>query len=126
MATRTLNEDRGGTMKLPPSWTPNVGDEIAKPYFQTLQHFLAKERAQHQVFPPELRVFTALELTPFDGVRVVILGQDPYHDVGQAHGLAFSVLPVVKLPGSLRNIFKELLDDVGSTMPKHGCLIPWA
>ena len=113
-------------MKLPPSWIPIIGDEWTKPYFVAVKKFLAAERAQHQVFPPEDRVLTALERTPFDGVRVVILGQDPYHDVGQAHGLAFSVLPGVRLPGSLRNIFKELKDDLGCTMPKHGCLISWA
>ena len=113
-------------MKLLPPWNPIVGDELTKPYFVALKKFLAVERAQHQVFPPEDRVFTALTLTPFADVRVVILGQDPYHDVGQAHGLAFSVLPGVSLPGSLRNIFKELKDDVGCPMPTHGCLIPWA
>ena len=113
-------------MILPESWTPIVGDESTKPYFVSLQKFLAAERAQHHVFPPEVRVFTALELTPLEDARVVILGQDPYHDVGQAHGLAFSVLPGVKLPGSLRNIFKELKGDIGCTMPKHGSLIPWA
>ena len=109
-------------MELPPSWMPVLGDELSKPYFLTLQEFLESERAAHQIFPSSDCVFAAFELTPFDAVRVVILGQDPYHDVGQAHGLAFSVQPGVKLPASLRNIFKEL----GGTMPKHGCLTPWA
>ena len=113
-------------MELPSSWTPILGDEQTKPYFHDLQQFLDAERAQHQVFPSDDRIFTALELTPFDAVRVVILGQDPYHDVGQAHGLAFSVLPGVKLPASLRNIFKELHDDIGCAMSTHGCLISWA
>ncbi|MBI1832929.1 MAG: uracil-DNA glycosylase [Planctomycetes bacterium] len=113
-------------MQLPPSWMPIVGDELAKPYFRDLQQFLDRERVDHQVFPPADRVFTALELTPFEAVRVVILGQDPYHDDGQAHGLAFSVLPGVKPPASLRNIFKELHDDVSCSIPKHGCLVPWA
>jgi uracil-DNA glycosylase len=113
-------------LRLPISWSLLLGDELTKPYFHDLRQFLAAERAQHQVFPPDDRVFTALELTPFDAVRVVILGQDPYHDVGQAHGLAFSVLPGVKLPASLRNIFKELHDDIGCATPTHGCLISWA
>jgi uracil-DNA glycosylase len=113
-------------MILPAAWMPIVGGELTKPYFQDLLQFLKAERTQHQVFPPEERIFTAFELTPFERVRVLILGQDPYHNVGQAHGLAFSVLPGVKLPGSLRNIFKELNADLGCTVPKHGCLIPWA
>jgi uracil-DNA glycosylase len=113
-------------MQSPASWTPIIGDELTKLYFHDLQQFLKIERAQHQVFPDEERVFAAFELTPFEQVRVVILGQDPYHDVGQAHGLAFSVLPGVKLPGSLRNIFKELSSDLGCAAPKHGCLTSWA
>jgi uracil-DNA glycosylase len=113
-------------MKIPAAWKKVVGSELTKPYFTLLQEFLTEERKQHQVYPPEERVFTALQLTPFEQVRVVILGQDPYHNAGQAHGLAFSVLPGVRLPGSLLNIFKELKDDVGCTRPKHGCLIPWA
>src|SRR5256885_661882 len=111
---------------LPASWKKVVGNELTKPYFEKLKEFLTQERKQHQVFPPEERVFKALELTPFDEVRVVILGQDPYHNVGQAHGLAFSVLPGVRMPGSLLNIFKELHDDVGCKKPKHGCLVTWA
>jgi len=113
-------------MILPPNWTGVVGDEITKPYFHDLQEFLATERAQHQIFPPENHVFSAFELTPFDQVRVVILGQDPYHDVGQAHGLCFSVLPGVKVPASLRNIFKELKADLDYSIPQHGCLSSWA
>lgn len=113
-------------MILPAAWIPIIGDELTKSYFHDLQQFLTVERAQREVFPPEDRVFAALDLMPFEQVRVVILGQDPYHDVGQAHGLCFSVLPGVKLPGSLRNIFKELKDDLGGTAPKHGCLISWA
>lgn len=113
-------------MILADSWKP-IGDaDVKKPYFEKLRQFLRAERAQHQVFPPDEKVFAAFELTPFDHVRVVILGQDPYHDVGQAHGLAFSVLPGVKLPGSLRNIFKEMTADLGHATPTHGCLIPWA
>src|SRR5437660_8493254 len=114
------------TMQLPPSWLPIVGDELDKPYFCDLQQFLAAERGSHPIFPADEHVFAAFDMTPFDSVRVVILGQDPYHDVGQAHGLAFSVLPGVKLPASLRNIFKELKGDVGIEPPKHGCLLSWA
>src|ERR1043165_2328626 len=111
---------------LPASWQPTVGDELTKPYFEKLKQFLAKERKEHQVFPPEDRVFAALQFTAFQDVRVVILGQDPYHDDGQAHGLCFSVLPGVAIPASLRNIFKELHDDLGCTKPTHGCLVSWA
>jgi uracil-DNA glycosylase len=113
-------------MQLPPAWVPIIGDELAKPYFHQLEEFLALERQQQQVFPRAEHIFAALELTPFEQVRVVILGQDPYHGVGQAHGLSFSVLPGVKAPGSLRNIFKELADDLGCSIPKHGCLLSWA
>jgi uracil-DNA glycosylase len=113
-------------MKLPAAWKEVVGDELAKPYFQELEAFLTEERQQGDVFPPDEQVFTALELTPFSDVGVVILGQDPYHGKGQAHGLSFSVLPGVKPPPSLKNIYKELQDDVGCSPVKHGCLIPWA
>ena len=113
-------------MILPASWMPILGPELTKSYFRDLQDFLTLERANHKVLPLEDRVFAALDLTPFEQVRVVMLGQDPYHDVGQAHGLCFSVPPGVKLPGSLRNIFKELNDDLGGRAPKHGCLISWA
>jgi uracil-DNA glycosylase len=113
-------------MILPASWMPILGPELTKSYFRNLQDFLTLERAKYQVFPLEDRVFAALDLTPFEQVRVVVLGQDPYHGVGQAHGLCFSVPLGVKLPASLRNIFKELKDDVGGSAPKHGCLISWA
>jgi uracil-DNA glycosylase len=111
---------------LPNSWAPIIGVEVSKPYCRALKDFLASERAIYQVYPAEQNVFASFDLTPPESVRVLILGQDPYHDVGQAHGLAFSVLPGVKLPASLRNIFKELHDDLGVPRPKHGCLIPWA
>lgn len=114
------------SMSLPESWQAVVGDELRKPYFRTLETFLAGERAAHQVFPPEDEVFTALELTPFDAVKVVILGQDPYHDDGQAHGLSFSVKPGIKVPPSLVNMYKELQADLGVAAPKHGYLVRWA
>ena len=105
---------------IPESWQGIVGDEVRKPYFQTLEQFVAEERKSHLVFPPEGEVFTALRLTPYPDVKVFILGQDPYHDVNQAHGLAFSVRPGVTPPPSLKNIFKELQADLGGRMPNNG------
>lgn len=111
---------------LPAAWRPFLGAEIEKPYFQGLQRFLAEERQSHQVFPPEAEVFSAFALTPPDRVRVLLLGQDPYHDDGQAHGLCFSVRPGIRPPPSLVNIYKELESDVGFRRPKHGYLASWA
>ena len=111
---------------LPPGWKPQLDAELRKPYFASLDAFLAAERATHQVFPAPENVFRALALTPFEQVKVVILGQDPYHDDGQAHGLAFSVLPGVKSPPSLVNMFKELESDLGVPRPTSGFLEPWA
>lgn len=113
-------------MILPPSWRDAVGDEFGKPYFSKLTSFLAEERAASQVFPPEDEVFTALDLVPFDDAKVVILGQDPYHDDGQAHGLSFSVKPGIKTPPSLVNMYKELESDLGYPRPSHGNLVHWA
>lgn len=103
-----------------------MGDELEQPYFGKLTAFLKEERREHTVYPPEPEVFQALESTPYHQVRVLILGQDPYHGEGQAHGLAFSVCPGVKPPPSLVNIFKELRDDLGCTIPDNGYLMPWA
>jgi uracil-DNA glycosylase len=114
------------SLKLPRPWQPVVGEELDKPYFHKLRDFLDKERAHHKVFPPQDKVFSALELTPYENVSVLIVGQDPYHDDGQAHGLAFSVMPGVAPPPSLRNIFKELRDDLGCRIPNNGYLVPWA
>ena len=111
---------------LPASWRPVLGAETEKPYFQEFRRFLAEERRTHQVFPPEGEVFSAFELTPFESVRVLLLGQDPYHDDGQAHGLCFSVRPGVRPPPSLVNIYKELATDVGFRRPDHGYLASWA
>lgn len=108
------------------SWQAQLGDEFEKPYFQNLTEFVERERHETIVYPPEDQVYNALETTPFEGVKVVILGQDPYHGAGQAHGLSFSVLPGVKPPPSLRNIFRELKEDLGITPPNHGCLQAWA
>ncbi len=113
-------------MPIPESWLPVVGDEQNKPYYKELYRFVSEERRKYSVYPPSQDVFTALRYTPFDQVRVMIIGQDPYHEEGQAHGLAFSVLPGVTPPPSLLNIFKELHNDVKFRIPNNGCLIPWA
>src|SRR5262249_13792287 len=114
------------TPPIPAVWQPILHSETEKPYYQQLQQFLAEERRNHTVFPPEQEVFTALELTPYDRANVLLLGQDPYHDDGQAHGLAFSVRPGVPPPPSLANMFKELKSDVGFRIPNNGYLAPWA
>jgi uracil-DNA glycosylase len=111
---------------LPPSWARALADEIAKPSFRELDDFVAAERAEGQVYPPNEATFRAFELTPFDEVNVVLLGQDPYHGPGQAHGLALSVMPGVPIPPSLANMFKELATDRGCRVPDNGCLEPWA
>lgn len=109
-----------------PSWKSRLGDELDKPYFHALRDFVDQERARATVYPPEGEVFAALERTPFEQVKVLILGQDPYHGAGQAHGLAFSVRPGVRPPPSLVNIFKELRDEMGCPVPPHGSLLRWA
>ena len=102
-------------------------DEFTKPYMVELKKFLQHEYAKHKViYPKGDEYFAALNLTPFEKVKVVIVGQDPYHGPGQAHGLAFSVRPGVRFPPSLQNIFKQLKTDVGCEIPKSGSLIPWA
>ena len=107
-------------------WNPVLRAELAKPYWEPLQKFVADERTQHTVYPPSDEVFSALYLTPFADVKVLILGQDPYHGPRQAHGLCFSVRPGIERPPSLVNIFKELHDDLGLQPPNHGCLEGWA
>jgi uracil-DNA glycosylase len=111
---------------LPGSWASVLAQETGKKYFNALIEFVNQERETSTVFPTEEDVFKALDLTPFEQVRVVILGQDPYHDEGQGHGLCFSVQPGVKPPPSLANIFKELKADQGHDIPSHGHLIRWA
>jgi uracil-DNA glycosylase len=111
---------------LPQSWSDGLADEIRMPYFQKLQRFVGEQREHHTVFPQEKDVYAAFFLTPFTKVRVLVLGQDPYHDEGQAHGLCFSVKPGIPLPASLRNIFAELHDDLGCRVPNNGYLAPWA
>ncbi len=107
-------------------WNPVLRGELAKPYWAELQQFISTERARTTVYPPHDEVFAALHLTPFAEVKVVILGQDPYHGSGQAHGLCFSVRDGVPPPPSLVNIFKELQTDLGIDPPSHGCLDAWA
>jgi uracil-DNA glycosylase len=111
---------------LPPDWKAVVGDELHKPYFKELERFVDEERRKHQVYPPEENVFNAFKFTPYKSMKVLLLGQDPYHDHGQAMGLAFAVEPGVRPPPSLVNMFKELHDDLGCRIPNNGCLIPWA
>jgi uracil-DNA glycosylase len=111
---------------LPESWRKVLAQEVDKPYFAELTEFVAAERAEHQVFPPENEVFAALEATPYEDVKVLVVGQDPYHDDGQAHGMCFSVRPGVRVPPSLRNIYKELGTDLGLKVPDNGYLMPWA
>ncbi len=112
--------------QIPDDWQEVLAAEFDKPYFTELRAFVERERESHTVFPPERDVFRALHLAPFDSVRVMVLGQDPYHDEGQAHGLCFSVRPGVPIPPSLRNIFKELHSDVGVPPPATGYLEKWA
>ncbi len=108
------------------AWRSVLAEEIAKPYFQDLLAFVAQERESQTIFPPESEMFTAFSLTPPDRVKVLILGQDPYHDQGQAHGLSFSVKPGIKPPPSLKNIFVELNSDLGLPRSKQGDLTAWA
>jgi uracil-DNA glycosylase len=107
-------------------WNPVLRGEFEKPYWQELQRFVAEERARGAVYPAHEDVFAALHLTPYAEVRVLILGQDPYHGPGQAHGLCFSVQEGVPAPPSLVNILKELETDIGCPRPEHGCLDTWA
>jgi len=107
-------------------WNPVLKAELSKPYFTELQTFVAAERRKHQVYPAEHNVFAALHTTSYADTRVLILGQDPYHGEGQAHGLAFSVQQGVSIPPSLRNIHAELREDIGVSTPAHGCLTAWA
>ena len=108
------------------SWKHVLNDEFEKPYFSELRRFLQAEKALGKtIYPPGSLIFNAFNSTPFDKVRVVILGQDPYHGAGQAHGLCFSVQHGVKPPPSLVNMYKELKDDVGFSIPTHGCLQKW-
>lgn len=113
-------------VKIEPSWKRVLAAEWDKPYFKSLTDFVRTEYGSKQCFPPARRIFAAFDACPFEDVKVVILGQDPYHDVGQANGLSFSVNPGMPLPRSLVNIFRELHDDIGCPMPVDGDLSRWA
>ena len=115
------------SIKLDESWRAPLNGEFQQPYMQDLKRFLESEKAQgKRIFPKGAEYFRALDLTPLDTVKAVILGQDPYHGEGQAHGLCFSVRPGVRTPPSLINIYKELKSDLGITPPRHGFLEHWA
>ena len=114
-------------IRLEPSWKARIGDWLQRPEMRELSAFLRQRKAAGaRIYPPGPQIFAAFDATPFDAVKVVILGQDPYHGPGQAHGLCFSVLPGVPVPPSLANIFKELDADLGIAPSDHGCLLPWA
>jgi uracil-DNA glycosylase len=108
------------------SWKEQLIDEFSQSYFSALKNFLVEELNSNVVYPPGKKIFAAFDRTPFDKVKVVILGQDPYHGEGQAHGLCFSVPPGIPSPPSLKNIFKELHNDLGLPVPSHGNLEQWA
>jgi uracil-DNA glycosylase len=111
---------------LPADWRTVLAGELKQPYFRQLKAFVDKEREEHTVYPPEADVFNAFRYTPYEQVKVLLLGQDPYHGPGQAHGLAFSVRPGVKPPPSLVNMLKELHNELGCRIPNNGYLVPWA
>ncbi len=115
------------TMMLEKSWRSLLDQEVNKPYIAQLKHYLEREIEEGKVvYPPMEEVFAAFRYAPFEKVKVVIIGQDPYHGPQQAEGLSFSVKPGVKIPPSLKNIYRELVDDVGISMPTHGSLMKWA
>jgi uracil-DNA glycosylase len=119
-----MTDDR---IRLHPSWKSRLATEFAAPAMQALREFLVAAKADgRRIYPPGSLIFSALDHTPFDAVKVVILGQDPYHGPGQAHGLSFSVPPGVPPPPSLLNIFAEIERDLGFPRPRHGCLHYWA
>ncbi|MCQ2959704.1 MAG: uracil-DNA glycosylase [Bacteroidales bacterium] len=112
--------------KIEESWKKVLLDEFNKPYFQTLKNFLVEEKKKYTVYPAGSNIFNAFAYTPFDNVKVVIIGQDPYHGPGQAHGLSFSVPEGIQKPPSLQNIFKEIHEDLGKDIPESGNLERWA
>lgn len=107
-------------------WAEVLDEEFEKPYYKELREFLKHAYASERVYPPMEDIYNALRVTPYASTKVVILGQDPYHGPGQAHGLSFSVRPGVQPPPSLLNIFKEMESDIGCVRPNHGCLLGWA
>lgn len=107
-------------------WQNYLQDEFAKDYYTSLRKFLITEYKNYKIFPDMYEIFNCLNYTSFSETKVVIIGQDPYHEEGQAHGLSFSVKPGISIPPSLYNIYKELKDDLGCFIPNNGCLVPWA
>ncbi|KAF1015070.1 MAG: Uracil-DNA glycosylase [Stenotrophomonas maltophilia] len=121
------DEQATPAIQLEPSWKAHVGDWLLQPQMRDLSRFLRERKAAGAaVFPPGPQIFAAFDATPFEQTKVVVLGQDPYHGRGQAHGLSFSVMPGVPVPPSLLNIYKEIEADLGIARPDHGCLLPWA
>ena len=114
------------TVTIEPSWQAHLQKEFDKPYFENLIAFVKQEYAHYTVYPPGKLIFNAFNLCPFDKIKVVLIGQDPYHEPGQAHGLCFSVNDGVQFPPSLNNIFKEIKDDTGADIPTSGNLTRWA
>jgi len=126
MHDAATNKMVGLNVNIEESWKRQIADEWKQPYFNELVHFLREEKANKEIiYPPEKQIFAAFENTPFDKVKVVILGQDPYHGEGQANGLCFSVAPGVRVPPSLKNIFKELNRDLNVDIPVDGDLSAW-
>lgn len=120
-------EDVSNTTSLNHSWENVLAGEKDQPYFQAAMNFIKQQRAAGKIiYPPQADIFNALRYTPFDQIKAVIIGQDPYHGPNQAHGLCFSVRPGVPKPPSLKNILKEWHDDLGYPIPDHGCLEAWA
>jgi uracil-DNA glycosylase len=113
-------------VKIADSWKSKLKDEFEKPYFHQLSEFVRKEYKTYQIYPPGKEIFRAFDACNFENLKVVIIGQDPYHGPGQANGLCFSVRPDVKMPPSLVNIFKEIKNDLGKTIPANGDLGRWA
>src|SRR5688500_9620074 len=126
MAKKETDEQLNLKDFMPADWRKVLAEEFEKPYIKKLEAFLTDEMANHAIFPTRENLFAAFRHTPYEKVKVVLLGQDPYHNEGQAHGLSFSVIPGVTPPPSLRNIFKELRDDLGHAVPKSGDLTHWA
>ncbi|MGB4928843.1 MAG: uracil-DNA glycosylase, partial [Chitinophagales bacterium] len=122
-----MQEQAKGEVAIEDGWKQALQAEFTKPYFAGIKNFLKQEKAAGKIiYPPGPMIFNAFNLTPFDKVKVVILGQDPYHGPGQAHGLCFSVQKGIKPPPSLVNIYKEMRTDLGLEPPTHGCLQQWA
>ena len=113
-------------VKIGNDWDSIISEEFKKPYYLRLRQFLKQEYEQHVIYPDMYDIFSALRATPYSAVKIVIIGQDPYHGEGQAHGMCFSVKPGIDIPPSLKNIYKEIVNELGGYVPKNGYLMPWA